>query len=42
VHLEAWPDDDHRSRLVFIGRHIEGPLLERSLRAFDRSSVRAT
>ena len=24
VHLDAWPDDDHRSRLVFIGRGFDG------------------
>ena len=23
VTLAAWPDEDHRSRLVFIGRHLE-------------------
>jgi G3E family GTPase len=34
VHLDAWPDDDHRSRLVLIGRHLDAERLERSLRAF--------
>ena len=23
VHLDAWPDDDHRSRLVLIGRRLD-------------------
>ncbi len=34
IHLDAWPDDDHRSRLVLIGRHVDSERLERSLRAF--------
>ena len=34
VHLDAWPDDDRRSRLVLIGRHLDPERLERSLRAF--------
>jgi G3E family GTPase len=34
VHLDAWPDDDHRSRLVLIGRHLDPERLERSLRSF--------
>jgi G3E family GTPase len=34
VHLDAWPDDDHRSRLVLIGRRLDGQRLERSLRSF--------
>lgn len=34
AHLAAWPDDDHRSRLVFIGRGFTAGELERSLRAF--------
>jgi G3E family GTPase len=34
VHLGAWPDDDHRSRLVLIGRRLDAERLERSLRAF--------
>jgi G3E family GTPase len=33
-HLPAWPDDDRRSRLVFIGRGFSGKELERSLRSF--------
>ena len=38
VHLDAWPDDDHRSRIVFIGRGLERGALERSLRAFARAA----
>ena len=34
VHLDAWPDDDRRSRLVFIGRNLDAERLERSLRSF--------
>lgn len=33
-HLAAWPDDDRRSRLVFIGRGFDAEEIERSLRAF--------
>ena len=38
VHLDEWPDDDHRSRIVFIGRGIETETLEESLRAFNRAA----
>jgi G3E family GTPase len=38
VHLAAWPDDDHRSRLVFIVRDIPQSEIERSLAAFNRLS----
>jgi G3E family GTPase len=38
VHLDAWPDDDHRSRLVLIGRHLDPERLERSVRAFVGSA----
>jgi G3E family GTPase len=37
-HLERWPDDDHRSRLVFIGRGFEAEQLEASLLAFSRAA----
>jgi G3E family GTPase len=33
-HLPAWPDDDRRSRLVFIGRGLDRSALEESLAAF--------
>jgi G3E family GTPase len=33
-HLPAWPDDDHRSRIVFIGRGFTAVDLQGSLRAF--------
>ncbi len=39
AHLDAWPDDDRRSRLVFIGRGIEQAALERSLAAFNRAAA---
>jgi G3E family GTPase len=38
VHLESWPDDDHRSRLVFIGRGFEQEQLEASLRTFNHAA----
>ena len=38
-HLERWPTDDHRSRLVFITRGIDHAVLRRSLAAFSRSAV---
>jgi G3E family GTPase len=34
-HLDAWPDEDRRSRLVFIGRGLERAAVEASLRAFN-------
>ena len=34
LHLEAWPDNDRRSRLVFIVRDLSRTLIERSARAF--------
>jgi G3E family GTPase len=34
LHLDAWPDDDRRSRLVFILRDLPRDLIERSARAF--------
>jgi G3E family GTPase len=33
-HLEAWPDADRRSRLVFITRGLDPAVIERSFRAF--------
>jgi G3E family GTPase len=36
IHLAAWPDADHRSRLVFITRDIGKGEIERSLAAFGR------
>jgi len=38
-HLERWPTDDHRSRLVFITRGIDHALLRRSLVAFSKARV---
>jgi G3E family GTPase len=35
VHLPRWPDEDRRSRLVFITRDIPRQAVERSLRAFN-------
>lgn len=33
-HLEAWPDEDHRSRIIFITRRVTSEELLASLRAF--------
>jgi len=38
VHLDAWPDDDRRSRLVFIGAGLDREALRRSLEAFSRAA----
>jgi G3E family GTPase len=38
VHLDAWPDDDHASRLVFIVQGIDPALLRRSLLADLRAA----
>jgi G3E family GTPase len=40
-HLDSWPDPDHRSRLVFIGRGFTGGELEQSLAAFNRAALSA-
>ena len=37
-HLDAWPDEDHRSRIVFIGRGLDPAAVERSLLAFNAAS----
>jgi len=37
-HLDAWPDDDRRSRIVFIGRGIDVDALRGSLAAFNRAA----
>jgi G3E family GTPase len=42
VHLDAWPDGDRRSRLVFIGLGLEREALERSLAAFNGAAVRSS
>jgi G3E family GTPase len=34
-HLDAWPDEDRRSRLIFIVRGLSHAAIERSLRAFN-------
>ena len=34
VALEAWPSDDHRTRLVFITRNIERKAIEETLKLF--------
>jgi G3E family GTPase len=38
VHMAAWPDEDHRSRLVFIVDGLDRALIERSLSAFLQSN----
>jgi G3E family GTPase len=38
VHLEAWPDGDRRSRIVFVARGIERDAMEASLTAFNRAA----
>jgi G3E family GTPase len=37
-HLDAWPDGDRRTRIVFIGRGVDREELERSLAAFNRAA----
>jgi G3E family GTPase len=39
LHLDAWPDDDHRTRIVFIGRGLDRAALTESLRAFSRAAT---
>jgi G3E family GTPase len=40
MHLDEWPDDDRRSRIVFIGRSIDTASLRASLQAFNRAAAR--
>jgi len=40
VHMAAWPDADHRSRLVFVVDGLEQNAIERSLAAFLRPAAR--
>jgi G3E family GTPase len=35
-HLDAWPDEDRRSRIVFIGRGFDREALTVSLQAFNQ------
>ncbi len=39
VHLDTWPDEDRRSRLVVIGQGVDRERLEASLRVFDAASA---
>jgi G3E family GTPase len=39
VHLDRWPDDDRRTRIVFIGRGLDPSRVEASLAAFDRAAA---
>lgn len=39
THLDVWPDEDRRSRLVVIGHDVDRDALETSLRAFDRAAA---
>ncbi len=39
VHLEQWPDEDQRSRIVFIARGAGRDEVERSLYAFNRAAT---
>jgi G3E family GTPase len=36
AHLDRWPDEDHRSRIVFIVKDLDPAWIERSLEAFNR------
>ena len=38
VQLEAWPDDDRTSKLVFITRDLEPEMFEHTLKAFNEDS----
>ena len=41
IHLAEWPNDDRRSRIVFIVDDMDGALIERSLSAFNRVGAAA-
>ncbi len=40
VQLEAWPDADRRSRLVFITRDLDPEMFEHTLKAFNDDEIR--
>jgi len=40
-HLDSWPDDDRRSRIVFIARGVGKDEVEESLAAFDAAARRS-
>jgi G3E family GTPase len=40
-HLDSWPDDDRRSRIVFIARGLGKDEVEESLAAFDAAARRS-
>jgi G3E family GTPase len=42
VHLDAWPDDDHTSRLVFIVQGLDEAAIRSSLANFLRRAAQAT
>lgn len=39
VSLDAWPDDDHRSRIVFIGRNLPAKQLQDALRILSANKT---
>jgi len=41
VQLESWPDEDRRSRIVFVTRGLEQEMFEHTLRAFNEGSSNA-
>jgi hypothetical protein len=41
VHMTAWPDEDRRSRIVFIVDGIDPDLVRRSLTAFNGLGVQS-
>ena len=36
IKLDAWPSEDHRTRIVFITRNIDREVIEETLRVFER------
>jgi G3E family GTPase len=38
--LDAWPSDDHRTRIVFITRNIDKEVIEDTLRVFERRGAK--
>jgi len=40
VHLNEWPSDDHRTRIVFITKNIDRDTIEETLRVFERRTQR--
>jgi G3E family GTPase len=40
IQLDAWPSEDHRTRIVFITRDIDQDVIDQTLRVFERRAAK--